>query len=37
MKTWFYRLPEGAKWVVVLASSLVVETILVLLFRAIFL
>lgn len=35
MKEWFYSLPEGAKWVSVLAASLVVETILVLLFRAV--
>lgn len=33
MKNWFYSLPEGTKWVLVLAASLVVETLLVLLFR----
>ena len=33
MRKWFYSLPEGAKWVLVLAASLAVETMLVLLFR----
>lgn len=36
MKRWFYSLPEGTKWVMVLAASLVVETILVVLFRLLF-
>jgi hypothetical protein len=35
MKAWFYSLQEEKKWFFVLAASLVVDTILVLLFLAI--